>query len=173
MMRSRTIWVGLILLLGYWPVAALLPPDPQFLAEHAVRLSFAACALVLYLPGALRAASTPYPTFGGQLTLGITMNLVGGSLQSGWLVLWRLAGLPAWMVQSNLSGWFLWMQILGIVLHLTAKRKRVREGVYLTNWRWISVAVVLSAVLGGYVVGVRPDARAFAEWIRPAFDDGS
>lgn len=170
--RSPTTWIGLLLIFGYWPIARRTPSEIQFELENSARIAVGLVAVVAYTPGLIDALRSRLPNYSHQLVLGIVLSWTGGVGTSSWTLLWRLGGKSPWMLQSNLAGWFLWLVILGGVLHDSAKYVEDRHGVQRRDWRYLWTAFALVVILGTSVVTVQPDLRSVVEWLRPVLDDG-
>lgn len=119
-LRSGTLWAAALLFALYWPAAVLAPPGFLLEGLHAVRIAVCAVVVVAYAPVCLEALALGRIGRVEQLSLGITVGWGALLLQGLWSLLWRLAGRPAWMVDSDLDGFLVWVTILGAVLHVTA-----------------------------------------------------
>ena len=74
------------------------------------------------------------------------------------------------MLDSNINGWFLWLQILGGALHLTA-RNSVDHEVPRPNWIRLGVAVGLGVLIGIGFTANTPDMHSLALALKPWFAD--
>lgn len=167
-LRSRTLWLGLFLIFGYWLVVPWVPMKPQNEFLRIGRTVVATAVSVAFLPGIVKALRTPWPTYSGQLILGIVMSWIGVAGSAGWVLIWSLSGQPQWMLDSNINGWFLWLQILGGTLHLTA-RNSVDDEVPKPNWIKLGVAVAVGVLIGIAFTSNSPDMHGIAKALKPIF----
>lgn len=106
-------------------------------------------------------ADEPVPA--QQHVLGTFLLLAGLNVGATWLLMWRMAGLPSWMILSATNGFLLWIVVIGAVFLSAAVRREERGP---TNWRRIIVAGVLSLAVGYLVAHVRPVIKPVVEWLR-------
>lgn len=165
-LRSRTLWAALLLFSLYWAVARLVPNGPLMEGLHAVRVAICAVVVAAYAPVCLEALARNRIGRVEQLSLGIVIGW-GATLLSGlWSLLWRLAGQPAWMVNSDLNGFFIWAAILGAVLHVTAPGA-VDGTVPRRTWTLTGLAFGAGALLAALILTRRPDVAALVEGLAP------
>lgn len=163
--RSPSFWVSLCVLASFWIWAPLFDTGKQTEALRVFLIAFAAATGVLWLKGVARILTKRKPIEGQQLTLGIVivaLSLAGGS---AWLLVWRLAGQPSWMVNSLTNAFFLWMGAVGYVLHLLAPRPEGHD----ISWPQhlvLLASLAVAAVVSALVVYVQPDMTGLAEWLR-------
>ncbi|MCJ2098921.1 hypothetical protein [Methylobacterium sp. E-046] len=167
-LRSRTLWLGLILIGGFWIVVPFVPTRPQNEFLRIARTVAAIAVSIAFLPGIVKALSTPWPTFSGQLILGIVLSWFGVAGSAGWVLIWSMAGQPQWMLDSNINGWFLWLQILGATLHLTAKHS-VEDDIPRPNWIRLGIAVAFGVLIGIGFMASTPDMHGLADALKPWF----
>lgn len=164
--RSRTLWSALALFALYWPVAWAVPNGPLLEALHTIRIAICLMVVVAYAPICLEALARDRIDRVCQLSLGITIGW-GAALLSGlWLLLWRLAGQPAWMLNSDLYGFFIWVAILGAVLHVTAPGA-VDGVVPRRTWILTGAAFGAGALAAVALLVLRPDIRRVVEHLEP------
>lgn len=166
--RSRTLWVGLLLMGGYWAVVPWVPIKPQNEFLRIGRTLVAIAVSIAFLPGIFKALRTPWPSYSGQLILGIVLSWFGVAGSAGWVLIWASAGQPQWMLDSNINGWFLWLQILGGTLHLTAKHS-VEDDIPRPNWIRLGVAVAIGVLIGIAFMASAPDMHSLAAALKPWF----
>lgn len=165
-LRSRTLWTAAALFALYWVVAWAVPNGPLMEGLHAVRVAICLVVVVAYAPVCLEALAQDRIGRVEQLSLGITIGW-GATLGGGlWSLLWRLAGQPAWMVNSDLNGFFLWVTILGAVLHVTAPGA-VDGTVPRRTWIVTGLALGAGALAAAAILVRRPDVAALVEALAP------
>ena len=167
-LSGKTTWLGLFLILGYWPVVQFTPNGPQTEFLRIARTVVAIAISVSFLPGIVKALKTPWPTYGGQLVLGIVLSWTGVAGSAAWVLIWSMAGRPGWMLDSNVGGFFIWLQILGGTLHLTA-HKSVEDEVPKPNWVRLGLAVAFGVLIGIVFMANAPDMHGLAEFLKPWF----
>lgn len=168
MLRSRTLWLGLTLIFGYWLVVPFTPIRPQNEFLRIGRTLVAIAVTIAFLPGIVKALRTPWPSYSGQLILGIVLSWLGVTGSAGWVLIWASGGQPQWMLDSNINGWFLWLQILGGTLHLTAKHS-VEDDIPRPNWIRLGIAVAAGVLIGIAVMASAPDMHSLAQALKPLF----
>ena len=92
-LRGKTTRLGRFLILGYWPVVRYAPNGPQTEFLRIARTVVAIAISVSFLPGIVKALKTPWPTYGGQLVLGIVLSWTG--------VAGSAAGCRSWAARST------------------------------------------------------------------------
>lgn len=164
--RSPTFWGGLAVIFSYWVWGPLIPADTRAEYLRVFGIVYAGFAFMAYLPGVVKFLTEKTPVEAQQLVMGIVvlaLSLVCGGI---WLLIWRQAGQPYWMVNSDINGFWLWLVVVGYFLHITAPR--VLEGeIPRPNWSRVWVAFLVATALSLLIVHIRPDMAALAEWMRP------
>ena len=166
---SRTLWCAAALFALYWLAAGLIPNAPLMEGLHAIRISICLVVVVAYAPVCLDSLARERIGRVEQLSLGIVIGW-GATLLSGiWSLLWRLAGQPAWMVNSDLNGFFIWVTILGAVLHVTAPGA-VDGTVPRRTWILTGCAFGIGALGAAGLLVLRPEVgpavERLATWVR-------
>ncbi|KNY20873.1 hypothetical protein [Methylobacterium sp. ARG-1] len=167
-LRSRTLWVGLVLMFGFWAVVPWVPIKPQNEFLRIGRTLVAIAVFISLLPGIVKALRTPWPSYSGQLILGIVLSWFGVAGSAGWVLIWASGGQPQWMLDSNINGWFLWLQILGGTLHLTAKHS-VEDDIPRPNWIRLGIAVAIGVLVGIGFMASAPDMHSLVGALKPWF----
>lgn len=165
--RSVTLWAGTLVILSYWVFAPFARVEQLIEWLRSSQIVVSVIVTMIYTPTLIEILAVRLPSTAQQLVMGIVVAWAGAAGNSGWFLLWRLAGYPEWMVtDSHWNGFFVWMMIVGAFLHLTAPRSI--EGTFpKSNWVWISVVLVLSFTLAIYMLTSPPDARELVEALRP------
>lgn len=120
--------------------------SPESLLEIVISLSIAVGIGVVaaYIPGAFRALIND-PRRGGQfLILGILaiwFALIGRSV---WSYVYRYSGHPEWMVSDPILAYFVWLSVIGGLLHLLA-RGALDGNIPRSNWLY-AVAVFAAGI---------------------------
>lgn len=163
--RSVTLWIGLSLALGYWAVAPFLPTNAQTEWLRVGMIVFSATAILSWFPAFRTIIREPSPVEAQQSILGQVLFLSGVLGSAIWLLLWRAAGFPTWMVLSDINGFWLWLISLGCFFSLIAPKDTDRVPPR-TRWERVFIALGLTLILGYLLVVVRPDVRPFVEWLK-------
>jgi hypothetical protein len=166
--RSRTLWVGMVVIWSFWLIVPFVPTKPQNEFLRVGRFVAAIAVSIAFLPGVFKALRTPWPTYSGQLILGIVLSWAGVAGSAGWVLIWSMAGQPQWMIDSNVNGFFLWLQILGATLHLTAKHS-VEDDIPRPNWIRLGIATAFGVLIGISIMATSPDMRQLAGALKPWF----
>lgn len=168
--RSLTLWVGLALAFSYWLVAPFLPTNAQTEWLRVFMIVFSAAAIIAWLPAFRAIILQPSPLAAQQSIMGQVMFLTGVFGSAVWLLIWRMAGFPTWMIQSDINGFWLYLVALGCVFSLIAPKDMSKEPPR-TRWGRVLWAFVISLVLGYGVVVWRPDVAPLVEWLRTRVSD--
>lgn len=166
--RSLTLWLGLALVLSFWIAAPFIDTNTQFEWIRVLMIGYTGAAMVALFPAFLSIWREDAPIAAQQNILGIFLVLFGLCVGATWLLLWRMAGLPPWMVLSALNGFLLWVNVVGAVFLVAAVRRDAKD---LTNWRRIVIAGVASVALGYFIVHERPNIAPLVEWLRLRVSD--
>lgn len=166
--RSLTLWLGLALVLSFWIVAPFLDANTQIEWIRVLMIGYTGAAMVALFPAFRSIILEDAPIPAQQNILGTFLLLVGLNVGATWLLMWRMAGLPTWMVLSAVNGFLLWVNVVGAVFLVAAVRRDAKEP---TNWRRVIVAGVLSLALGYLIVHERPDISPIVEWLRVRLSD--
>ncbi|MGE8128978.1 hypothetical protein ACQKQD_18555 [Methylobacterium sp. NPDC080182] len=163
--RSLTLWVGLALALSYWLVAPFLPTNLQTEWLRVFMIVFSATAIIAWFPAFREIVLRPSPVSAQQSVTGQVMFLTGVCGSAIWLLLWRMAGQPSWMVNSDLNGWFLWVISLGCGYSLIAPKDMAKEPPR-ARWGRVAWAFGISLVLGYGIIHLRPDIHPLVDWLK-------
>lgn len=163
--RSLTLWIGLASALSYWIVAPFLPTNLQTEWLRVFMIVFSATAIISWFPAFREILLRPSPVSAQQSIMGQVMFLTGVCGSAIWLLLWRMAGQPAWMVNSDLNGWFLWVITMGCFYSLIAPKDMAKEPPR-TRWGRVAWALGITLVLGYGIVHLRPDITPVVDWLK-------
>lgn len=122
LLRSRTLATATALFALYWGAAALVPNATLIAGLQGLRIAVGIAVTMAYGAVCLEALVVRRPDRVQQLTLGIALAWTGAVGAGGWSLFRLFAGQPSWMLDSSFDGFWMWLQILGGVLHLTAPR---------------------------------------------------
>jgi hypothetical protein len=151
--------------LSYWLVAPFLPTNLQTEWLRVIMIVFSATAILAWFPAFREIILRPSPVSAQQSIMGQVMFLTGVFGGAVWLLLWRMAGQPAWMVNSELNGWWIWLVGLGCFYSLIAPKDMAREPPR-TRWGRVAWALVISLILGFVIVHLRPDVSPVVGWLK-------
>lgn len=163
--RSLTIWIGFGIAGLYWLVAPFLPSNVQaeWLRVFMIVLGF---AIVSSCVKAFRSLTiSTQPVSAQQYILGTFFRELGLLGSAMWLLVWRGAGFPTWMVVSDINAWWLYLICLGQFFVLMAPRDQEHDP---PRVRWPRLAALLgiAVVLGYALLVLRPDFRLVASWLQ-------
>lgn len=168
--RSPTFWWGLVVILSYWVWAPPMDTNAQTEWMRAFLITIGLTVVVAYTPGVFKFLTTTSPVQAQQLTMGIVVAWFGTAMSGIYLLLWRMAGQPAWMVNNDLNGFWLWLQIVGGILHVSAPRS-IENEIPRPSWSRLWLALLSGLVLGYAVAILKPDAAGFVDRLRPYISD--
>lgn len=151
---SRTLWVAIACIGSFWLVSAFLPFVTMMEFLNGVALAVAIAVTIAYAPVWVEALTQDRPDRVGQLTLGIGCTWGAFILSRMWSISWRGSGQPDWMENSPVVGFFVYMTILGGILHLTAPGA-IDGDVPRRNWILIGITIGGGLVLGLAFLGWR------------------
>ena len=167
---SRTLWIGVALIVAFWIIAALAPTVPQNDALRISRLSVAIAVTIGFGLSLVRILRARWPGMTGTIALGIFLSWLGTSGSGLWVLIYVLANKPRWMLDSNINGFFIYINMIGGFLHLVAYNA-IDGRIPKAAWIRIGVAVGLVFGLTAWFVLSAPDATALADWLKPVFAD--
>ena len=77
------------------------------------------------------------------------------------------------MLETNIDGFWLWLQILGGILHLTAHDSISTNDGRIPKPAWIKAGILVGAC---FAIGISfliftPDTTAVANWLKPMLED--
>lgn len=168
--RSLTLWIGLASALSYWIVAPFLPTNLQTEWLRVFMIVFSATAIVAWFPAFREIVLRPSPVSAQQSIMGQVMFLTGVFGGAVWLLLWRMAGQPSWMVNSDLNGWWLYLVGLGCFFSLIAPKDMAKEPPR-TRWGRVAWAFLISLVLGYGIIHMRPNIMPLVDWLKHRVSD--
>jgi hypothetical protein len=163
--RSVTLWIGLALALGYWAVAPVLATNMQTEWLRAGMIAYGSALIFASLPAFKRIFLEPSPIGAQQSILGGFLCQIGLVGAAAWLLLWRAAGFPVWMVQSDVNAFWIWLIALGNFFALLAI-KDTEKTPPRTRWGRVIVALIVTVILGYVVIVVRPDVGPLVDWLK-------
>lgn len=139
-----SLFVGFYVVLAYLVEAGTLA---EFL--NGVVFALSAAVIVAYIPAFWEALTTPRPSQKHYLLLGIVVSWTAIGLHRGEAMIWRALGKPEWMSDHWTWILFIYLNILGATLHLTAPGA-IDGKVPTKNWVWwgMSVGLGIAVALG-------------------------
>lgn len=120
--HSTTLWLGLLLLSAFSPVALFAPRQEAFEIVNAMLASTAAGIAVGYGPSAWSGLKKPITQLesGDALNIGIALSWSANAIMFGLLFWWRLTGKDSAVVDSAFNLYSRWTLITASFLHLSA-----------------------------------------------------
>ena len=169
--RSLTIWAGLGCAAVYWAVAPFLPTNVQTEWLRVFMIVLGLAIVVTCLKAFRDITRTTEPLSAQQYILGTFLREVGLLGSAMWLLIWRGAEFPSWMIVSDINAWFLYLIVLGQMFVVIAPRDKDRDPPRV-RWAWLFVLIAIAVGLGYYLVVIRPDFRALAALLQGWFPNG-
>ena len=165
------VWlVGLALIAMFVITAIAVPNRPLTEALRIMQISVGSVVLFAYGVDAWAAARKRYLDHGEQLTLGICVGFAAVVFGGIWALLWRLAGQPAWMYNSDFNAFMAFLVIIAGTLHITAPGA-INGIVPRRNWIWWGCAVGLAVLVSTMILSLQPDVRWIVDGIEPFMRD--
>jgi hypothetical protein len=170
LIRGKIYLAGIVLLIGYIIIDALMPNADMIVALRVLQASTAAVVVFVYAPDASAGLNAQAPEKGDFLIVGITIGFFSIMCQALYSIVFRLAGNPWWFANSDLTGLWIMASVVAAFLHLIApgavdgivpRRNRMGLGV--------AFGFSVMAVLG--ILWTRPDIGPYLEIIRPYIGD--
>ena len=138
--RVKPVYLIAAACAAYWLIAVYLPYYYLIQLLNGAFLGVTSAILFGYGRHGFR-MMFDQPDEGGQLVLGITIAWLATLCQRAWLMAWRAADEPSWMLNHPFWGFLFFLQIIGAMLHTTA-REAIDNRVPVGAW------VKLGAVVG-------------------------
>ena len=136
-------FVGLTVL--YWVLAYLTEFENWIVFMNAILLLVAISVLIAYFKPICYAVATGKIDRIDYLIMGVVLSWLSTILNRLWSTIYRSTGQPSWMFESDVLGYFIWMAIIGGILHLAAPG--AIDGKVPTK-NWIRVGVAVSGGIG-------------------------
>ena len=166
---SRTVQLFLVATIGYWIIGMVLTPDTSNLEfENVIRASLAAAVAIAYLPVCFEAVMARSPDRVQQLSLGIVLSWASTLMVSVWYTAYRYSGRPVWMMDANVYGYMVYLQILGGVLHITAPGA-AGKGIPRRNWIILGVSTGIALFLVLIFMVYEPNLKSVVDWLEKWF----
>jgi hypothetical protein len=163
--RSLVLLSAIGLVGAFWIVSPFLPANEQSEWLRVFLIVVSGTAILVNLRSFWAIILRPSPINAQQYVIGTQLILLGLFIGGLWLLLWRMAAFPAWMIASRMNGFLLYVSGLGVLFFVMAV-KREGDGPSRTDWRRVAIVFILTLVLGYAVVHVRPDVRPVVDWLR-------
>ena len=165
------IWMTIVLLgIGYAIINAFVPNSDMNIAIGVLQASAASMVVYIYGRDAWIAVRSKSPKRTDFLIVGIVLAWISTDGQAILAVLFRLAGMPAWFVNSEIYAPIRLLSVVAAVLHVSApgavdglvpRRNRIAMGIGLGG----AVLLVLALLWS------RPDIGPLIERARPYIGD--
>lgn len=142
-------------------------PNPQILiVMRAFQLSFSLTVVRRYAPSVIKAFNDEYVTERTMIAFGFCAFASVIAANAAWLLLWRSADEPRWMVDASINGFMVLFSIYTAGIEIGAPNTN-RGQIDPVFWRYIGVAVVSSVVLSVVALTFGDQARAITDWLAP------
>lgn len=167
-LRARLLVLFVLLSAFYWIVSWLTPSSSNMEFEHIARTSISLAVVMAYASIFAGALMSSRPDRVEQLSAGIVLSWVSTLLVSMWALLYRLGGRPAWMLDSDIYGYLIHLQVLGGILHITAPGA-VGGGIPRRNWISLGVASGVTLFVFLMIIGFQPNAQRLVSYMEYYF----
>lgn len=144
--------------------------SPRIFLEN-LRLVQAALSIavaVAYIPFAWRVFVSPDAEGQQQLAMGIALTFMGSAINGLWMLGWRLAGKPIWMLDSDIQAFSVYLICIGASMHLTAPGT-IRNEVPRRNWIILGCCIGAGAALAVALLTYDPQLNDWAQWLEQYF----
>lgn len=169
MIRGRIIAVMAVLSFAVFFAAAMILP-PKLLTEMAriIHLSVALAVLVSYGKVGVMAMFKHHQSGHDILAMGITFSFASHFLYGVWMLIWRLAGQPPWVINSDMTAFLVALATVAGLCYLAAPgsidghvppRNRIMIGAA------TGVGFLLVTFTMLYPVDLGPLAEAIKPWL--------
>lgn len=168
--RSLVLLSALGLSVAYWVVAPFLPTNEQTEWLRVFMIVISGTGILICARSFMAIILRPAPVSAQQSVIGLFLMLFGIFLGGIWLLLWRMAGFPEWMVKSDMNGFLLYILGLGAMFSVMAV-KTGGPNPARTDWKRVGIVLGLTLVLGYAIVHIRPDVRPVVDWLKDRVSD--
>jgi hypothetical protein len=164
----RTYWLLVAVCCVWLSIAHTFYPKTIIETQRVLEFSLAAGSLVAFWPDfrdAMRKRLNQITTSDG---LSVALWLVSlGFFGSGlWSLLWRVAGQPAWMINSDVQGAILACFVVGLTVLLSAPG--IKEGRVPSEGRWrVAVWWTIAIAIVGGLAALQPEPVKWLEYLKP------
>lgn len=133
---------GVVLFTAYWLVAPLLDRGQVYAIVNALAFVIAIAIVIAYLPEVWVTIRLPRRAVSGGhlLVLGIVVAWASSAERGAYSYLYRYMGEPAWMRDTLVQAFAVWVLVWGGVMHVTAKGA-VHGTIPRRNWVRLGFAV--------------------------------
>lgn len=168
--RGRIWFTLLVLFFGYGIINVFVPNGDMIIATRVIQASASAVVLYVYFGDFWHGLRTPDPARGDYLIVGIWVGFFATLCQAIYSMAFRLAGNPAWLLNSEVNAPYILLSVVAAVMHVSApgavdgvvpRRNRLAMGV------GFGAAVFLVICL----FMIRPDIRPVLDRLRPYIED--
>lgn len=143
---------------------------PQIIAiENPVDIALSVAVCIAFLPSVIDAVWGPKPVDSAAfMVAGVFLAWESNALRSVWSMVWRALGAPAWLADTDFTGYVLFVLGYGAVLHLLAPGA-IGESV--PRARWVKVGAWAGVgVLAAISFAHRDAMVGFLERLHPPHD---
>lgn len=145
--RRRRVFVSVLALASFWPVAFVLERSHLFDIMNALAVAVGCCIVVTYLGAALRAFREEVCTPGHLLVVGIVLAWSAVVTRLVMIWAWRVFDRPPALLDHVLLPFTVWLFVLGGALHLTA-RNATGSTIPRSNGIMLGIALASGTLLG-------------------------
>lgn len=164
---AALIWTTLALA-GYWIVAPFIGDNTQIEWLRAFQVGAFTAGAIFFVGSFLRLFNKGVPPSAQRFLLGIIVFFSGADGGASVRLLWRLAGGGEeldWMLTNDTVGFFLWAEVVGVVLMISAPTVSDSGGGHV-SWRRLVLTGALCLAVGYATVVLRPDMQGLLNGLR-------
>ena len=166
-----TIYLSCLLLFaGYQLINAFVPNSDMIVGVRLLAMSIYGGVCYIYAKDAWIAFRAAKPERTDFLILGIWLSFFSQFLQNVYAVTARLAGMPAWFLNSEILGPCVLISVVAGILHI-AMPDALRGQVPRRNRYALGLGVACAVLVLGAVTASKPDINPYLEPLRPWIGD--
>lgn len=155
--KSRNLWVGLLISAAFWALAPLFPRSYVFDVTNALSIAGCVGVLVMYYPSVARKTGSWLWVFKNDLSgahyfviglIGFVSYIASRHL---WNQVWRWLGKPDWMQDHLIVAYLIFGTSVLCLMHLLSRD--MEEGkIPSENWRWVGIFTAIGVAMAGLMI---------------------
>ena len=158
-LTNRLVLILLFIAAIYWSVAFFVPGAIMIEAMGLVAIVVYAAVVVHWTGPAMSALRTGQTGGVPQLLLGVVLFVASSDALRIWAQIWRWNDYVDWMVRSPILGFIILSTICSAAMMITSPGAS-EEGVPNQNWKFLSIAIGVGALVVGFVLGSSYSGRS-------------
>ncbi len=168
--RNLIVFAAIGLFIGYQVINVFIPNAEMIIYVRILGIAANATALYIFAGDAWRGVwrATPLPR--DFLICGIWLKFLADFLQGIYALVYRLAGTPAWFLNSEILSPIIMLGVVAVVLHMCVPGT-VEGVVPRRNQYALAAGFGIAVLLVGFLIASKPDIRPYIERARPYISD--